>query len=389
MAKAHPRPTEKTAKELYGNAFVCGFPGCKEPLYVKQPDQTKRSLNSRMAHICARREGGPRWDPAMNANDNRSPANLILLCLKHADEVDLPENIDRYPAELLRQWKAEQMASHDGVVEGWDLSDEEAAEVVAASTDPSVTLQAETIFVGGIGGLAPGASGGGGGAIGPGSIGGPGGPVGRIKLDGLPGATPGTGGGGGGVVAPDAILPTADPAATEGQGFSSGTDGQDGGATTMSIDGVELVRVEGGEGGLTGTGVRRTDSRLAVSALMLVNYAEVREGLVSIVGGGWQSLSVLNLPTPVTFPVYVLFEAPGVGVGEYTTGVEVRGPEGTPRQRLSFPVTVKTAGDVVRIPRCCSLTAEIDIFGLWTLAVVTPDRELAHIDLLVKRTGQA
>lgn len=325
----------------------------------------------------------------MDADENRSSANLILLCLKHADAIDLPENADLYPADLLRQWKAEQLASYDRVVGGWDLSDEEAAEVVAASEGPSVSLQAETIFVGGIGGLAPGASGGGGGAIGPGAIGGSGGPVGRIELDGLPGSAPGAGGGGGGVIAPDAILPTTDPAATEGQGFSSGTDGQDGGATTISVDGVELLRAEGGEGGLAGTGVRRTDSRLAVSALMLVNYAEIREGLVSIVGGGWQSLSVLNLPAPVTFPVYVLFEAPGVGVGEYTAGVEVRGPDGTPRQRLSFPITVETAGKVVRIPRCCSLTAEIDIFGLWTLAVVTPDRELAHIDLLVKRTGQA
>ena len=33
---------EKTAKELYANAFVCGFPGCNEPLFLKQPDQAKR-----------------------------------------------------------------------------------------------------------------------------------------------------------------------------------------------------------------------------------------------------------------------------------------------------------------------------------------------------------
>ena len=156
----------------------------------------------------------------------------------------------------------------------------------------------------------------------------------------------------------------------------------------MSIGDTE-VRAAGGQGGLAGTGVRRTDSRLAVSALMLVNYAEVRDGLASIVGGGWQNYSVLNLPTAVTFPVYVLFEAPGVDVGEYTVGVEVRGPDGTRREQITFPLTIETAGDVVRIPRCCSLTAEVDVFGLWTLAVVTPDRELARIDLLIKRTGQA
>jgi hypothetical protein len=326
----------------------------------------------------------------MVADENRSSANLILLCVKHADAIDLPENADRYPVDLLRQWKAEQLESYDRAVGGWDLSDDEAAEVVAASTDQSVTLQAQTIFVGGIGGLAPSASGGGGGVIGPGSIGGPGGPVGRIELDGWPGAAPGAGGGGGGVIANGAILPgpEAGSASTEGQGFSSGVDGQDGGDTTLSIGDTELLRAAGGEGGLAGTGVRRTHSLLAVSALMLVNYAEIREGLASIVGGGWQSLSVLNLPARVTFPVYILFEAHGVDVGEYTVGVEVYGPDRAPRQRISFPVTIETAGDVVRIPRCCSMTAEIDAFGLWTLAVVTPDRELARIDVLIRRIGQ-
>lgn len=154
--------------------------------------------------------------------------------------------------------------------------------------------------MGGIGGLASGASGGGGGAIGPGSIGGP---VGRIELDGLPGAAPGAGGGGGGAIANGAILPSSEArsTATEGQGFSSGIDGQDGGDTTVSIGDAEL-RAAGGQGGLVGTGVRHTHSRLAVSALMLVNYAELREGLASIVGGGWQSLSVLNLPAPIAFP---------------------------------------------------------------------------------------
>ena len=57
-------------------------------------------------------------------------------------------------------------------------------------------------------------------------------------------------------------------------------------------------------------------------------------------------------------------------------------PDGTRREQITFPLTIETAGDVVRIPRCCSLTAEVDVFGLWTLAVVTPDRELARIDLL-------
>jgi hypothetical protein len=324
----------------------------------------------------------------MDANENRSSANLILLCIKHADEVDLPANIDLYPADVLRAWKAAQLASYDRAIGGWHLSDEEAAEVLKASINASVRLQADTIFVGGIGGLAQAASGGGGGAIGVGAIGGPGGHVGRIELDGAPGKLPGSGGGGGGVIASGAIVPDPDAglSGTEGRGFSSGTDGQDGGESSVSGDDF-VLRTPGAKGGLAGTGVRIKDHRLSVSALMLVNYAECR-GLASIVGGGWQSYSVLNVPVRAVFPLYILFEAGGIEIGEYTVGVEARGPDGMRRARVNFPLTVEAAGDVVRIPRCCSLATEIDAWGLWKFAVVTPDRDLAQVDLLIKHVGE-
>jgi hypothetical protein len=297
MPKVHPPPTQGTAKELYAKALACGAPDCDEPLFVMRPGAHKRSLNSRMAHICARREGGPRWDPATGATENRSSGNLILLCVKHADAVDLAENVDLYPVELLRQWKSGQLASYDRAARGWTLSDDEAEEVVKASAVSPVGLYAETIFVGGIGGLAPGASGGGGEAIGTGAIVGPGGQVGRVRLDGAPGKLPGSGGGGGGVLAPGAIAPDTDDGsrATEGRGFSSGNDGQDGGESSFG-SGEFMLRAPGAKGGLAGTGVRLSDDRLSVSTLMLVNYAECRHGFVSIVGGGWQSYSVLNVP---------------------------------------------------------------------------------------------
>ena len=41
-----------------------------------------------VAHIHARRENGPRWNPAMTGEENRSYDNLIVLCLQHASEID-------------------------------------------------------------------------------------------------------------------------------------------------------------------------------------------------------------------------------------------------------------------------------------------------------------
>ena len=391
MPIEHPRPTESSIKELYANALRCAFPGCREPLFVTRPGAVKRSLNSRMAHICARREGGPRWNPLMSADENRSPSNLVLLCIQHANEIDLPERIAEYPIASVTDWKAKQLTSFDKAAGGWELSDEEVAEVLQRSPETSVVLQAHTITLGGTGGSAPGASGGGGAAIGPGAIGGPGGPVGRIELDGGPGIAPGAGGGGGGVISIGAIrLVGGDPVATEGRGFSSGVDGGDGGETTFGVGDRVLLRAAGGKGGLAGTGVRITTPRLRVSTMMLVNYAELRGQLASIVGGGWQSLSVLNVPSPVVFPLFILFEAGGVDKGEFTASVEMRDPEGIPRAKVSFPIAVEKPGDLLRIPRVCSLTAEVARFGLWTIVVMTqPDRELASIGIFIKRAGEA
>lgn len=388
MPREHPRPTESTVKELYANALVCAFPGCNEPLFMARPGEEKRSLNSRIAHICARREGGPRWDGLMSALDNRSAKNLIVLCIKHADEIDLQERSAAYPIELLKSWKEQQLTLYDKAAGGWRLSDEEAAEILERSSETSIVLHAHTITLGGTGGSAPGASGGGGAAIGPGALGGPGGPIGHIELDGLPGTAPGAGGGGGGVISHAAIR-REDRAqeASEGSGFSSGTDGGDGGDTALSIDGSVLVHAAGGTGGLAGTGVRITSPNLRVSTLMLVNYAEIRQSLASIVGGGWQSLSILNVPSQVVFPLFILFEAGGVEAGDFTASVEARDPTGIPRAKLSFPVTVMESGDVVRIPRACALHAEVTCFGLWTLTVTTPSRELASITIFIKRTG--
>jgi hypothetical protein len=189
-------------KELYANALDCAEPHCNEPLFTSRIGDVKRSLNSRMAHICARLEGGPRWDPDMPAEQNRGAETLLLLCIKHASVIDLLENVALYPAGLLREWKVRQLHEFDAAVGGWTLSDEEASEVIALSVSMPVTLRGDTINLGGGGGNASGAAGGGGTAIGSGHS--------AVKADQLvasiwtekqsaaPGA--GRGGGGGGAV---------------------------------------------------------------------------------------------------------------------------------------------------------------------------------------------
>jgi hypothetical protein len=58
----------------------------------------------RAAHITAAAENGPRYDDALSAEQRRGFSNGIWLCTDHADEIDA--NRDRFPADLLREWKA-------------------------------------------------------------------------------------------------------------------------------------------------------------------------------------------------------------------------------------------------------------------------------------------
>lgn len=127
----HPLPKTATVKRMYATAFRCGHPVCKKPLYRMNDVTGDFTLNSTVAHIHARREGGPRWEPGMTADDNRSEANLIVLCLEHSREVD--DVPDDYPADDMRSWKLTVRAEYNEFHQSWDLTDDQVAEVFAAS----------------------------------------------------------------------------------------------------------------------------------------------------------------------------------------------------------------------------------------------------------------
>lgn len=129
----HPKPSATVIKQLYGTAFRCGKPECRRPLYRLDDETGVTVLNSEVAHIHARSQGGPRWLDGMSSEDNRAPENLIPLCFEHAWEIDQSE--DLYPAELLHEWKAAQLAECEDLRKAWPLTDAEAVEVQNKSFD--------------------------------------------------------------------------------------------------------------------------------------------------------------------------------------------------------------------------------------------------------------
>lgn len=397
MAVVHPEPTDATVKALYASALRCAFPGCDKPLYRVDATGSTRTLNSRVAHICARREGGPRWNAEMGRDENRSGENLVILCIDHSYEIDDKDLETKYPAPTLREWKLAQIAEYDLAVKaagsdegvGWRLTDEEAAEVIEASErNTNIVIQGHTIQIGGTGGTY-GGGGGGGGVVGSGvgGLGGGGGGVlENVNLGDLPSKSSASGGEN--VSTPGMVDPPR--RCTEGVGYIVGRDGAYGGDATIAIGGEVVLRAEGRPGGRAGSGNRVTSDRLAVSTVLIADYINpMPHGLVTLVNGGWSSYAVSDLPAPVTLPVLCVIEAGGVEAGEYTIIVELCAPGGAVPMRFSVGLVVERTGDVLRIIYVFELTANVDKFGLWQVQIRSDTATLAVLDVMIKRVGEA
>ncbi len=96
-------PEHTRLKLWVKSAGRCEFSGCNEPVW--RNDLTLNDGNfGEVAHIIAAREDGPRGSED-SANLQIDFSNLMLLCQRCHKEID--DNPEKYPAELLRQWKQE------------------------------------------------------------------------------------------------------------------------------------------------------------------------------------------------------------------------------------------------------------------------------------------
>jgi len=96
-------------------AYICSNPDCRSNT-IGPHSNPERSLDTGVAaHICGAAPGGPRHDPNQTPDQRKNIANGVWLCAACSRLVDTDEN--RYPAELLRQWKLE----HERWVSGQEM----------------------------------------------------------------------------------------------------------------------------------------------------------------------------------------------------------------------------------------------------------------------------
>lgn len=94
--------TPATIKRLFmlsGNE--CSMPTCDKRLIAEDG----KTVISKVCHIEAASEGGPRFNPSMTDDERRGFDNLTLMCDEHHSIIDAEGSEIEYPAELLKEWK--------------------------------------------------------------------------------------------------------------------------------------------------------------------------------------------------------------------------------------------------------------------------------------------
>lgn len=99
----HRHPTPTTQKHvLTASGNQCAFPSCTRLIF----DIEHETLIGTVAHIRARCQSGPRFDPLQSEDENRSFGNLVAMCAEHSKIIDGPNWRD-FSVETLKNWKTE------------------------------------------------------------------------------------------------------------------------------------------------------------------------------------------------------------------------------------------------------------------------------------------
>jgi hypothetical protein len=280
--------------------------------------------------------------------------------------------------------------------------------------------EAGAIILGGEGGRSPGAGGGGGGALGSGARGGDGGPGGRITFQGKPGRAPGAGGGGAGAAGEGAVgaqgggggdYVNAEISREEleqlraagfdhvefkvGRGGEAGGPGEDTIANFVTADGRVLrsIVAHGGQGGQTGKGsviARQAcagdlQKGFAISFLLLADVAQVRNGLVYLLGGGWEFVEFTHAPFKAEWPLVCCLSMGDLDLGSHIElFAVVRDPTGFQVLQESFVVTRNYVAAVSRPILLVPLRFSGSKGGVWTVAIASGGVTLAELPIEIR-----
>jgi len=98
-ARQYKPSTIRRLDILSGNQ--CAEPNCKKKLIARDEE----TIISKICHIEAANENGPRYNQSQTDEERRHFDNLILLCDECHSIIDNNDNEVKYPVALLKEWK--------------------------------------------------------------------------------------------------------------------------------------------------------------------------------------------------------------------------------------------------------------------------------------------
>ncbi len=277
-----------------------------------------------------------------------------------------------------------------------------------------IEAESPSLSLGGLGGTGIGSGGGGGGAIGPEATGGDGGPGGDvIDLNGRAGTAPGAGGGGAGAVGDGAIggqgggggeyvSATFGPDDLKdvhhldfqvGQGGAGGP-GEDTVVNFCAEDGRVLRQVRA-KGGLPGAPPyvppqsRKPTSDdlnagLKVTCILAAEYIRQRDGLWTIVEGGWDWITAGTNPFRLPLPIFLEMHTGTIPVGTVLDlKIVVLNPDNFLADQRSLLLVVEDAS--IRRSRTTTLIHLVGSkAGVWRVQVMAAETVIGDLAIEVR-----
>ncbi len=124
--------------------------------------------------------------------------------------------------------------------------------------------------------------------------------------------------------------------------------------------------------------------------LIVADHAAVAEGKLFINGGGWNSINLMQIPSPIGFSIALIISVPWAQADQnHTLAVEFQGPRGEPMtigaDQVGNPVTEISGnfsvgrpphvvpGEDIVIPVALALATNVEQAGPYRLVVLIDD----------------
>jgi len=118
---------------------------------------------------------------------------------------------------------------------------------------------------------------------------------------------------------------------------------------------------------------------------MLANYAEVRDGLLYVLGAGWTNYTVSALPADIVGQVILILDVDDAsnGVNAVLT-VDVVDPKGSTVLHDQVPVEFTSTDAVIRIPVVYGLQAHVSDAGVHEVSASLGGTEIVRLPFEVR-----